>query len=243
MRCPGLMSLALSSLERLALAALVCVVLAPAWAPAQADMFSPRDGYAADGSYRVQIQLTPYAWLPASQTNFTLGPRGALNGSTSSGIPTAQQLANSLHGAFMGYGLLRYGPWSAELDIDWVSASEHKTAVSQALGRSVNLSASASVVRVAPGFGYEVLTGNVGTIPATVDTRAGFTVFTWSASISSERNLLGGVSDSGTFVQPWLGTRVSIHASPHWRIELGGLVQGYGVGSRSWGWGTSAMVS
>ncbi len=52
-------------------------------------MFSPRDGYAADGSYRVQIELTPYAWgteqttrtlLPATRSidMVTYGPYSAL---------------------------------------------------------------------------------------------------------------------------------------------------------------------
>ena len=232
-----------ASLERVALALLVCLALVFACAPARADMFSPREGYAADGSYRVQIELTPYLWLPATKTNFTLGPRGGIGGSTSTGIPTAQQLANSLHGAFMGYGLLRYGPWSAELNIDWVSLAGGKTTSSRVLGRNVTLNASASMVRVAPGFGYRVLSGDVGGIPVTMDARTGFAVFTWSSSVSSERNQLGSADESGTFVQPWLGTRVSIYPSPRWRIELSGLVQGFGVGGGSWGWGASAMVS
>src|SRR5689334_18630845 len=84
------------------LAGLAVMLHAP---PARAQV-SARDGYAPDGSYRVQVEVTPYAWLPATNTNFTLGPRGGVNGTASSGVPTAAQLANSLHGAFMAYGLL-----------------------------------------------------------------------------------------------------------------------------------------
>ncbi|MBV8705029.1 MAG: hypothetical protein JO118_15120, partial [Acetobacteraceae bacterium] len=51
--------------------------------PARAQV-SARDGYAPDGSYRVQVEVTPYAWLPATSTNFTLGPRGGIIGSASS---------------------------------------------------------------------------------------------------------------------------------------------------------------
>jgi hypothetical protein len=228
---------------RAGVAAAICLALGLACLPARADMFSSREGYAADGSYRVHIELTPYLWLPATQTNFTLGPHGGVSGSTSTGIPTAQQLANSLHGAFMGYGLLRYGPWSAELDVDWLSASGHKSTTRPALGSPVNLNASASLVRIAPGFGYEVVNGDVGGTPLTVDARAGFAFFTWSASVSSERDLLGSADDSGSFVQPWIGTRLSIYPSPRWRLEVGGLVQGFGVGGGSWGWGASAVVS
>ena len=235
--------LALGTVGRIAVGVLMGIAFGFMCASAQADMLSAGDGYAADGSYRVQIELTPYLWLPASQTNYTLGPRGGVSGGVSTGIPNAQQLANSLHGAFMGYGLVRYGPWSAELDIDWVSASGHNTVTAQALGRSVNLNASASIVRIAPGFGYEVLNGYVGGTPVTMDARAGFAVFTWSASISSERDLLGGISGNSAFVQPWLGTRISIYPAHRWRVELGALVQGFGVGGGSWGWGASALVS
>jgi hypothetical protein len=35
--------------------------------PASAQLFSPRNGYAADGSYRVQVEVTPYLWLPAQR--------------------------------------------------------------------------------------------------------------------------------------------------------------------------------
>lgn len=214
-----------------------------AGSPAQAGMPSARDGYGPDGSYRVQVELSPYLWLPASRTNFTLGPHGGVSGTVDTGIPTAQQLANSLHGAFMGYGLLRYGPWSAELDIDWVSASGHKTETATALGRSVALSDSASVVRVAPGFGYQVFSGTIGPTPVTVDARAGFAFFTWSTSVSGDSDVIGTIDDSGSFVQPWVGARMSFYPGQRWRIELAGLVQGFGVGGDSWGWGASAMVS
>ncbi|HET6169636.1 MAG TPA: hypothetical protein VFE01_05615, partial [Terracidiphilus sp.] len=32
--------------------------------PAQAQFFSNKDGYAADGSPRLQFELTPYGWWP-----------------------------------------------------------------------------------------------------------------------------------------------------------------------------------
>ena len=209
--------------------------------PARAQV-SARDGYAPDGSYRVQVEVTPYAWLPATSTNFTLGPRGGIIGSAGSGVPTAAQLANSLHGAFMAYGLLRYGPWSGELDVDWVSASQGKTATGP-LGNTLHLSTSATLVRVAPGFGYQVLSGGVAGMPATLDARAGFAWFHWSAAIGSLEDPLGGVSDGGSFVQPWLGMRASVYPAPLWRVELSALGQGFGVGGGSWGWGASLLVS
>jgi len=225
---------------RVGLTALLGIGLLLVGGPAKAQFPSPRDGYAPDGTYRVQVELSPYLWLPATQTNLTIGPN---EGSASTGIPSLRDLANSLHGAFLGYGLLRYGPWSAELDINWVSAYGHKAVASQTSGQSVDLSANASIVRIAPGFGYEVFSGDMGKTPVTVDARVGFAVLTWSASVSSENNVLGSASGDGTFVQPWIGTRMAIYPSRRWRVELGGIVQGFGVGEGSWGWGASALAS
>jgi len=210
-------------------------------APARAQL-SANDGYAADGSYHLQFELTPYLWLPATNTNFSLGPQGGISGNVNTGVPTAAQLRNSLHGAFMGFGLVRYGPWSGELDIDWVDASTGKTAIGPR-GNALHLSTSASLVRVAPGFGYEVARGAIAGIPATLDARAGFSWLHSSSSIGSLEEPLGGGSDSASFVQPWLGTRATFFPSSRWRVELGALVQGFGVSGGSWGWGASFLVS
>jgi hypothetical protein len=32
--------------------------------PVTAQFFSNKDGYTADGTYRVQVELSPYVWLP-----------------------------------------------------------------------------------------------------------------------------------------------------------------------------------
>jgi hypothetical protein len=209
-------------------------------APARAQP-SANDGYAADGSARMQVELTPYLWLPATNTNVSLGPKGGISGSVSTGVPSASQLANSLHGAFMGFALVRYGPWSAELDIDWVTASAGKTAQGP-LGNTLHLSTSASIVRVAPGFGYQVANGAVGSIPATLDVRVGFAWFHSSAFIGSLEDP-EGLSASGSFVQPWLGARAAFYPATRWRVTLDAAAQGFGVSGGSWGWGASLLVS
>jgi hypothetical protein len=204
--------------------------------------FSPRDGYASDGSSKLQFELAPYVWLPATSSSFNAGSRGRISGNVTTPVPSIGDLAQSLHGAFMGYGLARYGPWSAELDIQWVDASQGKTTAPDRFGRSAHLSLSASYVRVAPGFGYQVLNSAIGSLPFTVDARAGFAWFSWSGKISSQLDT-AGVSPSGSFVQPWLGLRGSFYPAARWRIELAALGQGFGVGGGSWGWGTSLIAS
>ena len=210
--------------------------------PASAQ-FSARDGYAPDGSYKLQFEVTPYLWLPATSASYSIGLRGGTSGSGGTGIPSAAELRDSLHGAFMGFGLVRYGPWSGEIDIEWVSASQGKQLTTSRLGVPVNLSLSASYVRVAPGIGYQVISTEVAGMPMTVDARVGFAWLSWNAKIGSERDLLGSASDNGSFVQPWLGTRLSIYPARDWRVDIAALAQGFGAGNGSWGWGASAIAS
>jgi hypothetical protein len=80
-------------------------------------------------------------------------------------------------------------------------------------------------------------------MPVTLDARAGFAFFHWSAAIGSLEDPLGGLSGSGSFVQPWLGARATIYPSSSWRVELGALAQGFGVSGGSWGWGASLLAS
>src|SRR5256885_1312933 len=90
--------------------------------------FSSRDGYSESGEYRVQVEITPYLWLPATSGTARIG--GSFVGrdvSFDSGPPSIADLAHSLHGAVVAYGLVRYGPWSAELDFQWIDAFHHST--------------------------------------------------------------------------------------------------------------------
>jgi hypothetical protein len=223
------------------LAVLPCVALVMSGGTAWAQV-SAQDGFTASGSYQWNFEVDPYLWLPASRVSFNAGPNGQFGGETTVGIPSFQQLTDSLHGAFMGYALTRYGPYSGELDFQWINASQGKTIGPDAAGRSAHLSLGASLVRVAPGFGYQVYNGAIGGVPVTLDARAGFSWFTWSTSASSLL-FTSGSSQSGTFVQPWLGFRASIYPAERWRVELGALGQGFGVEGGSWGWGTSLIAS
>jgi hypothetical protein len=214
------------------------LAIAPAHAGVSAD-----DGYTASGAPAVRVELTPYVWLPATSSHFNLGPRGNISGDASTGIPTASDLSASLHGAFMGNGLLRYGPWSAELDILWVDAAGDSTTAPDRRGRSFGLHGSVSLTRVAPGFGYEVVKSAIGGMPVTLDLRAGFAAFWWSGSISSTQNLFGGQSGSDSFIQPWVGGRVNFYPGPRWRVSLAAAAQGLGVDGGSWGYDASLLVS
>jgi hypothetical protein len=212
--------------------------------PARAGV-SPQDGYAADGTPKIHIELAPYVWLPASNSQATL--RNGATAALSAGVPSVSQLTNVLTGAFMGMGLLRYGPWSAELDIDYVGASQDKGLPVGAVGVSRSLKFDISTVRVAPGIGYQVFNGPVAGIPATLDARVGFSWFTSSSTLGLDRiGPLGReraftIDESGEFTQPWLGLRASIYPGPRWRFQLLASGQGFGVGGGTWGWSVAAI--
>ena len=212
---------------------------------ARAQYFSNTDGFGADGVPRVQVELTPYLWLPATSANIGFAdPRingGSVNTSTS--VPSAQQLASSLHGAFMGFGMIRYGNWSGEMDLQWVDASQSKTLFTGPRGEDFRVHGSIDMVRVAPGFGYKVYSGTVFSVPAMVDVRVGFAYFSTSQSLKGENALMGERSSSDSFVQPWAGLRATLVPSPKWRVTVDGLVQGFGVGGGSWGGGGSVLAS
>ncbi|HUC18941.1 MAG TPA: hypothetical protein VMA37_14770 [Acetobacteraceae bacterium] len=229
-----------------ALLALLLAVVTPVAARAEV---SANDGYAPDGTYEWHVDLAPYGWVPATSARIKLG-NGA-SASINAGIPSISQLRNVLTGAFLGFGLVRYGPWSAQIDIDYVAASQTKglgTGQLGIIGRTLDL--STSLVRVAPGFGYEVYKGALGPVPTTLDAQIGFAYFTSSSTLDLSRfgpqgRALAGssLSTSSDFVQPWLGVRASIYPWPRWRFQLAALVQGLGVSDGSWGWGAGLYAS
>ncbi|MGH7069290.1 MAG: hypothetical protein ACREFO_04670 [Acetobacteraceae bacterium] len=99
------------------LAAIFLVALIAALVPQSGRAaVSPDDGYAPDGTYQWHFELAPYAWVPATSAHIKLGNGASVN--TNAGMPSISQLRSVLTGVFMGYGLVRYGPWSGELDID-----------------------------------------------------------------------------------------------------------------------------
>lgn len=214
--------------------------------PAQAQFFSNKDGYTADGKYQVQLEVTPYVWLPATSGSVGFAsPRisDRSTGNFSTAVPSLSKLANSLHGAFMGAGVVRYGPYSGEIDIQYVDASQSKTLFTGPNGGVARVNASASLVRVAPGIGYQVYSGELFGIATSADARVGFAYFSSSQSLKGEADLTGETSGSDSFVQPWLGGRLSFVPAPRWRVELGALAQGFGIDGGSWGWGASLIGS
>jgi hypothetical protein len=235
---------------RASVAALFVAALLASLAPmsARAEV-SADDGYAPDGTYQWHFELVPYVWVPATSASIRLGNGATAN--VNAGVPTLSQLKNVLTGAFMGFGIARYGPWSAQINIDYVAASATKGLGPGPLGViGRTLDVSSTLWRVAPGFGYEAYRGALGAVPTTLDAEAGFSYFTDSTTLDLTRfgprgATLGSssLSQSVDFVQPWLGVRASIYPWPRWRFQLQAMVQGLGVDDGSWGWGAGVYAT
>jgi outer membrane protein OmpA-like peptidoglycan-associated protein len=215
--------------------------------PARAQYFSNRDGYTSTGAYRIQVELDPYLWWPglSGSVNYAAPiANSRLPNTFNSGLLSPSDLAHILHAAFIGDGLVRYGPYSAEMDLQYISMSQSQDLPSGPLGNSFRVKAALQLLRIAPGVGYQVYAGKIYGIHASVDARVGFSFFTTWQSYTGEEDLAGRSSSSNTnFVQPWVGLRADFIPAPRWRIELAGLVQGLGIDGGSWGWGASGAIS
>lgn len=210
---------------------------------------SPDDGFAPDGSYRWHFELAPYLWLPATTARVELGNGASAN--VNAGVPSVSQLREALTGAFLGIGQVRYGPWSAQIDINYVATSVTRSVPpvsADSTGGALNT--RSSLVRVAPGFGYEVYRGAVEKVPTTIDALVGFSYFTDSTTLKltqfapdGSQLAINSVDGSISFVRPWVGFRAAFYPWPRFRFQLNSIVTGLGIDAGSWGWGAGINLT
>ena len=225
-------------------ATVIACVAALLWSGAAQAQFTNRDGYNEDGTYRVQAEIDPYAWIPATSSTIHFAhPNGGVTINQSTGLPSASQLSSVLNVALMGAALVRYGPFSAGFDLQWVSAIASRDRMIDGTRLTIHTNEALALVRVAPELGYQVVSTEVYDVPISVDARVGFSYDSVGASLNPARAAFTGLSRNDSFTQPFLGLRADIFPTPDWRVELGGMVQGFGVDGGSWGWGASAIVS
>jgi len=225
-----------------AIAATVLMVTVAASGPAAAQ-FSAREGFNADGTSHWSFEVTPYLFLPNINANIGLNHPPGYDVSINQNRPTVAQLRATLTGAFVAYGLARYGDWSAELNVFYVAGGVSKIFPPiTAGGPGTTLKTTASEVIVSPGFGYQVLPTDASSKVA-LDARAGFTYNNVSAGANFTQSRFGGVNTTQTFVQPWLGGRVSYYPSTSWRITAEAALTGLGVDGGAIGWNARGGVS
>jgi hypothetical protein len=228
------------SVAALGVAAALLILLFTTPATAQ---FSAREGFTADGTAHWTFEVSPYLFLPNVNATIGLQHPAGFDISINQNRPTVSKVIASLNGAFVAYNLVRYGNWSAELNLLYLSVSGRKTFPPfLAGGPGATLKSTVSGFLVSPGFGYQVLPTDASS-HITLDVRVGLSYNTFSASASFDRSILGGVDVTTDFLQPWIGARLSYYASPNWRVVADTKLTGLGVDGGAIGWNGSLAVS
>jgi hypothetical protein len=207
--------------------------LSPAIAASEG--FSSQEGFNASGAPEWRFELDPYLWLPTTSVNVGLGLLPDKNVS----VPVGNVLSH-FTGGFMGEGLARYGNWSAEMNLFWVSVGKnHDFTIPDTEGDQVNVRLHSGVFAISPGFGYRI----DHTDKLALDARVGFTYLTANASAHIQDSPMAGVSRTSDFAQPWIGERLSYFPSPKWRLVNTLALSGLGVDGGRMGWNGTIAAS
>jgi hypothetical protein len=208
---------------------------------------SPQDGFSPSGAPEWHFNVMPYLWLPSTSAEVVLGNGAQID--IDKGAPSLSKIASVLKGAFVGASLVRYGAWSGVLDLQFISLAQNTGLPTLVPGATRDLKLDVSLVRVAPGIGYQLYNGYMSGAPATLDGRIGFSWLQTSTSLKLSQTGPAGntrISDlsvSNSFAQPWVGLEGAVYPSASWRLALGAMLEGFGVSNGSWGWGASAMAT
>ncbi len=218
-------------------------VLALLAARPAAAQFSAREGFTTDGAAHWSFEVSPYLFLPNVSANIGLAHPSGYDVSINQNRPTVSQLFATLTGAFVADSLVRYGNWSGELNVFYVAAAVGKYFPPRLPnGSGANLRSTVSGVLVEPGFGYQVLPTDASSKVA-LDARVGFTYNSVDATAGFDRSPLGGVDHYSSFVQPWIGGRLSYYPSTRWRLVTEAALTGLGVDGGAIGWNARFSVS
>jgi hypothetical protein len=201
-------------------------------------LFSSREGFNADGRPTPAFEAQLWLYLPAVDATIGLNRPPGTDIVINRPRPTVADVVNHLSFAFTCDCTVRYGDWSADVTVLYVSTKQ-KTNVPPlppALPQAV-INSTLSVVYVSPGLGYRVLR----TDHVSLDLRAGFTY----AALNADAEFLAGqfaraASYNPSFIQPWMGERIDYYPTPRWRIENTAALTGIGGPA---GWNAKIGVS
>ena len=161
--------------------------------------FSSQEGFTASGAPEWRFEVDPYLWLPTTSVNVGLGLLPDKNVS----VPVGNVLSH-FTGGFMGEGIARYGNWSAEMNLFWISVGKNKdVTIPDTEGDTVNVRLHSGAFAISPGFAYRL----DHTDKISFDARVGFTYFAANASAHIQNSPEAGVSRTADFAQPWIGER------------------------------------
>ena len=227
-----------SRTKALGVLALACGIAGAQPALAQ---FSSQEGFAPDGAPQWRFEIQPFLWLPATHAKIGLGRVPQIDPSFDLPRPTILNLIEGLKGAFSCNCLARYGNWSGEVNVIYVSVDATKPiAPVSPGGAGATLNSDLSVFMIAPGFGYRILHG----AKVSMDARAGFSYNAVSADATYAGSRFAGTAAPATnFIQPWIGERLDYYPTPRWRLENAFSLTGLGVDGGAIGWRGQAGVT
>ena len=221
---------------------LIAAAVALVGSPARAQ-FSAREGFTIDGAAHWSFEIAPYLFLPNVDANIGLARPAGFDVSVNQSRPTVSKLLATLTGAFVADTVVRHGNWSGEINIVYVAAEVTKDVRPIVPGGpGSTLKTTTSAVLVSPGFGYQVLPTD-NTSKFALDARVGFSFNNVSANAQFVESPLGGPDHTSSFVQPWVGARLSYYPSPKWRVVTAVALTGLGVDGGAVGWNGRFGVS
>jgi hypothetical protein len=229
---------AYAKLGKLALAAIAGLFSLAVAQPALAQ-FSSQEGYAS-GAPHWTVEAQPYLWLPATSAKVGLGIAPGLDLSGTS-RPTLANVVGSLKAAVTCDCIVRYGNWSGEVDLSYISLAGTRGFPPLLPGQPQRrLSASTSLFLISPGLGYRIW----HTDDVSFDARVGFSYSQVDASAQFQNTPLAQRDGrSVSFVQPWIGERFDYYPTPRWRLENTAAITGLGVDGGAIGWNARFGVS
>jgi hypothetical protein len=228
------------------LGALAVLAAAGGAQPALAQ-FSSREGFSSAGAPEFRFEIEPYLWLPAIHGKVGLGRAPGFDPAPiNAPRPTVAELVDKLNFAISCNCLVRYGNWSAEMNLLSFGFSQSKTLPAILPGNpGLRLHDHTSMLLVSPGVGYRFLNADDGKL--SMDVRAGFSYDEVKASAEFEGSRLPGAARTLSFLQPWIGERLDYYPSPKWRLENTLAITGLGVDGGDVGWngrvGASYLVT
>jgi hypothetical protein len=222
--------------------ALVAFVALATASPASAQ-FVANEGFNANGSPTLAIELQPYLYLPHSSITIGLARPPGEDITIDRPRPTLADVLAKLNAAFDCDCDVRYGNWSGEVNILYVSVSTKTNLGGMGRIPPATLDNTATVFLISPGIGYRVLP-TTSSSKVSVDLRAGFTYASLTAESDFQAGEFAHTGNHGVdFAQPWVGTRVDYYPSTKWRIENTLALNGLGVDGGSLGWNVKLGAS
>ncbi len=217
---------------------------------------SAEGGFQVKEDEKVNVGIAPYFWLPGFDGDITV--RG-VELHTSTSFVDILDKTDSVFG-LMGAVDIQYERLVWQIDGAWTMAKASKD---RGFGRNGTVDGN---LDIESGW-FELFTGYRIVDAPMVDDAASKRRFSWdafvggritSADVSAELTtsatitLPGGEvlnpgqtrerSDSKSWAEPFVGTRVRLDLSDHWAMELRGDVGGFGVSGSQFSWQAAALV-